>query len=313
MKRIHFIGIIIFLLSFNFFSGFAQEMEPPPEPVKNIIAEAKELKEAGKIDEALDLLNSSREKYPESLHLCGEIFRLLSGAKRYEDCLNFIDETLPTTPERFKKDVLISKRGILLKLFIQELEEKKDHENALYYLEQLAQNGFRSTYLLLHNDLFKPLRSMQGFSDIIKRIIKNSGVGEPPKDFTVTLTSGEPFTLSKQTGKVVLVDFWATICTPCIKELPNMRTLYKKYHDKGFEIVSISLDESREKYESFLEKEPLPWKHVFSGEGWKNDLVALYEVEGVPFLFLVDKKGIMRYFDVRGEELAKAVELLVKE
>ena len=142
---------------------------------------------------------------------------------------------------------------------------------------------------------------------------KNAGVGKPPKDFTVTLTSGDTFTLSKQTGKVILVDFWGTVCIPCIEEFPNMRDLYNKYHDLGFEILSVSLDESREKFDSFLKKEPLPWKHVYSGKGWQDDLVALYEVESVPFLFLVDRKGNMRYFDVRGEQLAKAVERLVKE
>lgn len=89
--------------------------------------------------------------------------------------------------------------------------------------------------------------------------------------------------------------------------------LYKKYHDQGFEIISNNLDESREKFEVFLEKQPLPWKQVFSGKAWQDDLIALYEVESVPFLFLVDKKGIMRYFDVSGEQLAEAVKLLIQE
>ena len=119
----------VILLAFSFSLVFAQDIGAPPEPVKKIIAQAKELKAAGKIDEALDLLNSGREKYPESLHLCAEIYLLLIGTKRYEDCLDFINETLPTTPEQFKKSVLAGKRGVLLSLFWQDLEEKLSPED----------------------------------------------------------------------------------------------------------------------------------------------------------------------------------------
>lgn len=292
---------------------YAQDIGEPSEAVKNIIAKARELKTQGKVDQALDVLNSGRKQNPGSLHLNTEIYHLLMGAKRYHDCLDFINETYPTTPEPFKKYVLIGKRSVLLNLFWQELEERKDNNKAFHYLNKLAQNGYRNSYQFLNNPLCKPLHNMPGFSELISKIQKNAGIGKPPKDFTVSLTNGESFTLSKQTGKVILVDFWGTICKPCIKEFPNMRNLYKKYHHKGFEIVSINLDVSREKFESFLENEPLPFKHVFSGKGWKSDLVALYEVMSVPFLFLVDKKGIMRYFDVRGEQLAEAVEILIQE
>jgi len=303
----------VFLAAFSCSFSLGQDSGAPPEPVKKIIDKAKQLKDAGKIDEALAVLNSGMENYPGSLHLGGEIYQLLIAAKRYEDCLRFIDAMLPAIPEPFRKDVLAGKRGVLLNLFWQALEEKIDKEKALYYLKELAENGYRGTHEFLKDERCKPLQGMKGFSDLINRMQENAGVGKPPKDFTVALTGGGTFTLSKQTGKVVLVDFWGTICAPCIKEFPNLRKLYKKYHDQGFEIISINLDESREKFESFLEKQPLPWKHVFSGKAWQDELIALYEVESVPFLFLVDKNGIMRYFDVRGEQLAEAVRSLVKE
>jgi peroxiredoxin len=313
---VHFKTIFVysaFLTAFSFSFALGQEIGAPPEPVKKIIDEAKQLKAAGKIDEALAVLNSGMENYPGSLHLDAEIYHLLVGAKRYEECLRFIDVTLPTIPEPFRKDILTGKRGVLLNLFWQALEEKRDNEKALYYLKELAENGYRGTHQFLNHEHCKPLQRMKEFSDFINRMQENAGIGKPPKDFTVTLTSGDTFTLSEQTGKVVLVDFWGTICAPCIKEFPNMRQLYKKYHDQGFEIISINLDESCEKFESFLEKQPLPWKHIFSGKAWQDELIALYEVESIPFLFLVDKKGVMRYFDVRGEQLAEAVRLLVQE
>ena len=313
---VHFKTIFVyavFLTAFSCSFALGQDTGAPPESVKKIIDEAKQLKDAGKIDEALAVLNSAMENYPGSLHLGTEIYHLLVGAKRYEECLRFIDAILPAIPEPFRKDVLAGKRGVLLNLFWQALEEKRDNEKALYYLKELAENGYRGTHQFLNDERCKPLQAMKGFYDLINQMQENAGIGKPPKDFTVMLTSGDTFTLSEQTGKVVLVDFWGTICAPCIKEFPNMLQLYKKYHDQDFEIISINLDESREKFESFLEKQPLPWKHVFSGKAWQDELIALYEVESVPFLFLVDKKGIMRYFDVRGEQLAEAVRLLIQE
>jgi thiol-disulfide isomerase/thioredoxin len=311
-QRLTLLVLVFFLLSTVYTAIGTQEIAPPSEAEQKIIAEVAVLKTAGKNDEALRLLKKGREQFPQSLHLRRETFLLLLSTKRYEECIAFIDETYPDTPDRFKKDVLNSKRNILFNMLMQTLENG-DFDKGYSYLKDLADSGHKNPYQFLYQKQYKPLQEMEGFEEIVEKIEDNAGIDRPPLDFTSALLDGGTFTLSEQKGKVVLVDFWNTGCGPCIKEFPNLRKLYKMYQGKGLEIISISLDESREKLDRFLEKEPLPWKHIFSGKGWGDEIARMYEVHSNPYLFLVDRKGIMRYFDVRGEALTKAVTHLIKE
>ena len=97
--------------------------------------------------------------------------------------------------------------------------------------------------------------------------------------------------MDKLKGKVVLIDFWATWCGPCVAELPNIKKTYAKFHEKGFEIVGISLDQSRDKLAKFVEKEKIDWPQHFDGQGWKNEFAVKYGIQGIPAMWLVDKKG----------------------
>jgi thiol-disulfide isomerase/thioredoxin len=136
-----------------------------------------------------------------------------------------------------------------------------------------------------------------------------------------TLVGGEKFDWSKYKGKVVLVDFWATWCGPCRKELPNVRENYEKYHEKGFEVVGISLDDDVEALNTFIKAEKLPWENLLpasEGErGWKNPLAAKFGVEGIPFTMLVNREGKVVTLNVRGdalgEQLAKLLDKSSKE
>lgn len=125
--------------------------------------------------------------------------------------------------------------------------------------------------------------------------------------------AGKDFKIESLKGKVVLVDFWATWCGPCRGEFPNMREQYALYHDKGFEIVGISLDEDRESLEEFLKEEKLPWMqlHQNDGTGWGNENAVRYGISGIPACFLVDQEGKVVSLECRGEVLGEMLEKLL--
>jgi thiol-disulfide isomerase/thioredoxin len=125
-----------------------------------------------------------------------------------------------------------------------------------------------------------------------------------------TLDGGR-FDLASYRGKVVLVDFWATWCGPCIAELPNVRAVYDKYHGEGFEVVAISLDFDRAHLVKFLDSHPEPWPQVFFDEdgkrGWDNPLARRYGVQGIPCLLVIDRDGKLVAGNVRGMQIETTV------
>ena len=146
----------------------------------------------------------------------------------------------------------------------------------------------------------------------VKKVQSELAVGSKFPDFDEKDLAGKPFSVASLKGKVVLVDFWATWCEPCVGELPNVLKAYDKYHPKGFEILGISLDSEKGKLTGFIEKQKMTWQQYFDGKGWQNKLAGKYGVNSIPATFLLDGDGKIIAKNLRGEaleaELAKALE-----
>jgi len=140
-----------------------------------------------------------------------------------------------------------------------------------------------------------------------ERIRRSLVEGTNFPDFSEKDLAGKPLTIANFKGKVVLVDFWATWCPPCRAELPNVIAAYQKYHDKGFEIIGVSLDDEQPVLESFLKENQMTWPEYFDGLHWKNKLAMKYGVMSVPSDYLLDGKGRIIGKNLRGEALDAAV------
>ncbi len=147
--------------------------------------------------------------------------------------------------------------------------------------------------------------------EILAEQKKTERIGKP-LDLKFTAIDGRAVDVAAMKGKVVLIDFWATWCGPCIGELPNVLAAYEKLHPKGFEIVGISFDQEKDTLEAFVKKRKMAWVQYFDGEGWGNKFGKEFGIRGIPSMWLIDKKGNLRDLEAR-EGLAAKVEKLLAE
>jgi thiol-disulfide isomerase/thioredoxin len=161
---------------------------------------------------------------------------------------------------------------------------------------------------------YKPGKSIQSKLDKIANpvtVAAAANVGSLAPDFTGPNPEGKSISLKQSLGKVTIIDFWASWCKPCRAENPNVVALYAKYHAKGLNILSVSLDKEASAWKAAIAKDKLTWNHVSNLKEFEDPIALQYGINAIPSIYILDAKGVIIAKDLRGEELnAKIASLL---
>jgi thiol-disulfide isomerase/thioredoxin len=203
--------------------------------------------------------------------------------------------------------------------FIEFINEQKDNNMGAYMVFDVANKNQRISANDLSN-LFGKL-SEKGKNtfygkQVSQRVVKltSMNVGSTAPDFTLKDSKGKKHTLKSLRGKYVLLDFWASWCGPCVREIPHLKKAYKEYHDKGFEIMSVSIDRKKGQWLKAVDKYKMPWVSVIDHEKVSDKITQrLYHVPTIPRTVLLDKNGVVVGKDFRGAALENKLQELFKK
>ncbi len=210
-------------------------------------------------------------------------------------------------------------------------EYDKAEKNQINYISLFLDknsNSFVAPYILFNNRLNFELNELEdfvnnfnishedNFSKLLKdyiAVLQRVDIGQPYLDFTQETPEGDMLSLSELVGKskLLLIDFWASWCSPCRAENPNVVAVYNDYHEKGFDVLGVSLDMEKEKWVAAIEKDGLIWHNISDLKYWQNEAAQSYGISSIPSNLLLDEKGIIIAKNLRGEDLRNKVQELL--
>ena len=193
------------------------------------------------------------------------------------------------------------------------VDSTRDSYASTYFFEKyLLDNYTYDEVVGFYDNLTERVRQSAPGVDLKKKIdeLGMVSVGGVAPNFKARTPEGAELALYDLRGHVVLLDFWASWCGPCMAEMPNVKEIYAKYHDKGLEILGVSLDSDKEAWVNCIQKNGLAWRHVSSLSKFDCPIAKRFRVTGIPRMYILDESGKIVAQDLRGEALAKKMEEL---
>lgn len=191
------------------------------------------------------------------------------------------------------------------------IQEYPNSYVSIFLLDLFATTLGREKIKAMYNLLDEHLKT-SSYGKNVDRFItlnKNLQVGDQYVDFAMANENGQLVKLSDFRGRLILLDFWASWCGPCIEEYPALKEAYDKFKDQGFEIVSLSQDASKTRWLKAIEEHSLNWINLWNEQGNKADPYLIYRISGIPDNFLINDKGVIVARNLRGKELIETIEL----
>ena len=205
---------------------------------------------------------------------------------------------------------------------------EKNQNNYISLFMTKNYNSFVAPYILFNNRYNYELKELEDYVNTFKveenefsnklneyiAILQRVDIGQPYIDFTQETPEGYLLSVSELVGKskLLLIDFWASWCGPCRAENPNVVEVYNEYHEKGFDVIGVSLDMEKENWLKAIKDDGILWHNISDLKYWNNEGAKLYGISSIPSNVLIDQNGIIIAKNLRGEDLRNKVEEILK-